>query len=134
MKLQRIWIEIVLLAAAIACGLALLFAGVGAAASAAVGEVGQNESTPTSEQRTYEGMVTCSRCGAKHAAALGQTATTCVRVCVRDGAHFALVEPDATYVLEGDSIALKLVAGRRARIVGNLTGQTIKVASVAAES
>lgn len=39
MKRNRVWIEIVMLATAIACALALLFATLGAAAGVAVGEV-----------------------------------------------------------------------------------------------
>jgi len=79
-------------------------------------------------------MVTCSRCGAKHSAALGQTATTCVRTCVHDGADFALVDADATYLLDGDLSVLKRLAGQRARVVGALNGKTIRISSVAAET
>jgi hypothetical protein len=132
MKTNRVWIEIVLLGTAIACALALLFATLGAAAGAAAGEVGARQANPA--EQTYEGMVSCSRCGAKHSAALGQTASTCTRTCVNGGANFALVDADATYFLEGDLILLKKLAGQRARIVGALHGQTIRVSSVAAGS
>jgi len=134
MQTNRVWIEIVILATVIACALALFFATLGAAAGAAVGEArGRPEQGPATEQ-TYRGMVTCSRCGAKHPAALGQTATTCVRVCVHGGASFALVDADTIYVLDGDSSVLKRLAGQRARIVGALNGKTIRISSVAAGS
>lgn len=132
MKTNRVWIEIVLLGTAIACALALLFATLGAAAGAAGGEGAARQSTTT--EQTYEGMVSCSRCGAKHSAALGQAASTCTRTCVNGGANFALVDADATYLLDGDLILLKKLAGQRARIVGALHGQTIRVSSVAAGS
>ncbi len=132
MKRNRVWIEIVMLSTAIACALALLFATLGAAAGVATGEVSSQQQTPSTTSRTYEGMVTCSRCGAKHPAALGQAATTCIRVCVHGGAHFALVDADATYVLEGDSVVLTKVAGQRAQVVGELHGKTIKISSVSA--
>lgn len=121
-----------ILGTAIACALALLLATLGAAAGVAVGEVGALQGTTA--QQTYEGMVTCSRCGAKHSAALGQTAATCTRVCVHGGANFALVDADVTYLLEGDLNVLKRLAGQRARVVGARQGRTIRISSVAAES
>jgi hypothetical protein len=128
MKTNRVWIEIVLLGTAMACALALLFATLGVAAGAAA-EVGARQANPT--EHTYEGMVSCSRCGAKHSAKLGQAATTCTRTCVNGGANFALVDADATYLLDGDVNLLKKLAGQRARIVGALHGQTIRISSVA---
>jgi hypothetical protein len=131
MKRHRVWIEIVMLGTAIACALALLFATLGAAAGVAVGEVSAQQQTPTADQ-PYEGMVTCSRCGAKHSAALGETASTCTRVCVHGGSQFALVSADMTYLLDGDLNALKKLAGQRAHVVGELHGKTIRISSVAA--
>jgi len=131
-KSSRVWIEIVLLASGIACVLALLIATLGAAAGAAVGQAGApQEQKQAATEHAYEGMVTCSRCGARHSVALGRAASTCVRVCVHDGANFALVDADAIYVLDGDLSALKPLAGQRARIVGALNGKTIRVSSVA---
>jgi hypothetical protein len=129
-KTHRIWIEIVILGTAIAFALAVLIASLGAAAGAAVGQVVQIPADPATTGQTYEGMVTCSRCGAKHSATLGKTAAVCVRVCVHEGATFALVNADSSYLLDGDSYTLKQLAGQRARIVGSLNGKTIKVASV----
>jgi pantothenate kinase type III len=136
MKTNRVWIEIVILGTAIACGLALLLASLGAAAGAAEGEVStgqQPSATPATTDQTYNGMVTCSRCGVKHSATLGHTAATCTRVCVHGGASFVLVDANATYLLEGDSKVLTRVAGQRAHVVGVLYGKTIKISSVAAE-
>lgn len=130
MKTNRVWIEIVLLATAIACVLALFIATLGAAAVAASGE-GARQDSQSPPLQTYEGMVTCSRCSARHSAALGQTAADCARTCVRGGASFVLVEANATYVLDGDMSVLGKLAGRRARIVGELNGKTIRISSVA---
>ena len=80
MRTNRVWLEIVILGTAIAFGLALLFATLGAAADAAVGALPQ--ALPANQSQSYQGMVTCSRCGAKHSAALDRSATTCVRECV----------------------------------------------------
>lgn len=75
-------------------------------------------------------MVTCSRCGAKHSAKLGKTATDCTLACVHSGGSFALVDGDKTYQLDGDLAVLKKIAGQRARIMGVAHGSTIKVESV----
>ncbi len=134
MKINRVWIEIVLLGTGIACVLALLLATLGAAAGVAEGEVAARQQTVPNTDQIYEGMVTCSRCGAKHSAAIGQTATTCIRICVHGGASFALVDANATYVLDGDLSVLKKLAGQRAHVVGALKGHTIRISSVVAET
>lgn len=143
-KAHRVWIEIVLLGAAIACALALLIATVGAAAGAAVNGLALQQQSPaptehTTEdavttEHTYEGMVTCSRCKAKHSAAMGRAADVCVKMCVHGGAHFALVNAESVYLLDGNLTELKRVAGERVRVVGNLQGDTIRVTSVSALS
>lgn len=146
-KAHRVWIEILLLGAAIACALALLIATLGAAAGVAVdgfalqttripvaAEQASAQEAPAATEHTYVGMVTCSRCKAKHSAAMGQTADVCVRVCVHGGAHFALVNAESMYLLEGDMGALKRAAGQRVRIIGNLKGDTIHVESVMTQS
>jgi hypothetical protein len=134
MKTRRFWIEIIAMGAAIALALALLIATLGAAA-AAVG--GQDEAalpapSSASATKTYQGMVTCSRCRAKHAAELARTATDCTIACVRTGARFALIDGETVYELDGDMVSLKKVAGQRADIVGVARGKTITVSSVSA--
>jgi hypothetical protein len=132
MKMNRVWIEILVLGTAVAFGLALLFATLGAAAGVAVGQVAAPYDTRT--EQAYNGMVTCSRCGAKHSSAFGQSATTCTRACVHGGATFALVDGDVTYQLDGDLGILKRIAGQRARILGTLHGNTITISSISDES
>lgn len=130
MKYHKFWIEIVVLGTAVAFVLALLLASLGAAASAASGA---HESAANSQQ-AFEGMITCSKCGAKHSASLDHSASNCVRICVHAGADFALVDDNVLYFLDGDRVALKKVAGQRARITGVLNGRTIKVASASSGS
>lgn len=132
MKYHRFWIEIVLLASAAALALALFIATLGAAAAAADREHESSQLNP-SGTTSFEGMITCSRCGAKHSAALDRSASTCVRVCVHGGAGFALVNADATYLLDGDMTVLKKLAGQRARVTGTRDGQFIKVTSAVSE-
>ena len=128
MKANRFWIEIVLLGTTSAFCLALIVASLGAAASALAAQVNASASTV----KTYEGVVTCTRCGAKHSADLGKTAADCTRECVHGGATFALVDGDKTYQLDGDVDLLKRAAGQRARIQGMVRGNTITVSSIAA--
>lgn len=157
MKASRFWIELVALGTAIACALALMIATLGAAAAAIGGrpsEAGSAQAgpeqtgpertaqpspvvssdSPAARQQTREGMVTCSRCGAKHLADFGRTAVDCSLTCVRSGATFALVDGDKTYMLDGASDRLKKVAGQRARIVGVIRGQRILVSTVGGAS
>lgn len=134
MRNNRVWIEILLLGTAIACALALLIVTLGAAAGATAGEAAARQQAPSTTGQTYEGMVTCSRCGARHSSVLAQTAADCARACVRGGASFVLVDAEATYLLDGDLGVLGRLAGHRARIVGELNGKTIRIASVVSES
>jgi hypothetical protein len=137
MKSHRFWIEIVLLAASAAFALALLLATLGAAAGAASGERESMQTSgpsQTNAQRVFEGMVTCSNCGAKHSPKMNRAASVCVRVCVHGGSNFALVSDDSTYRLVGNREALSKVAGERARITGIVRGQTITVVSALANT
>ncbi|MGO9088273.1 MAG: hypothetical protein ACLP6G_10335 [Terriglobales bacterium] len=129
-QVHRIWIEIVLVATAVACALGLLIATLGAVAGAAAGAFVKPPTKPATAEQNYEGMVTCSRCGARHSADLGRTAADCSRICVHEGARFSLVNGDKIYLLEGDPNALKRIAGQRADIVGTVAGNTIRVSSV----
>jgi hypothetical protein len=136
MKASGFWIETVALGTAIACALALLIATLAAATVAVTGnpEAEQSPAPASAQTHTFEGMVTCSRCGAKHSAAQAATASDCARECVDSGATFELVDGERTYGLEGNLGALKKFAGQRARVVGEIRGNTIKVSSVAAEN
>jgi len=135
MKHHRFWMEIVVVGTAVAFALALVIGTVSAVAAAASLAFGQHEDQavqpgPAASEQRYEGMVTCSRCVARHKATLGKTAADCTRTCVHDGATFTLVAGDKTYQLEGDPSALKRIAGKRTSIVGVAAGNTIRVSPV----
>jgi hypothetical protein len=95
---------------------------------------GQSNSQSAGSNQTYEGMITDTRCGAKHSAVIGLSASDCARACVHAGEHFVLVDGDSVYILEGESASLKQLAGQRVRIMGLLKGNKISVSSVAAEN
>jgi uncharacterized iron-regulated membrane protein len=157
MQTKRFWLELVGLCAGIACALAFLIATLGAAAAGAAGASTDSQQSeppllqqdptphvapqPAPQQpnteaalQTYAGMVTCSRCGARHSANLGKSATDCTRACVHAGAGFSLVDGEKTYILDGDLTLLQEFAGQRARIVGAINGNRIRVTSVASET
>ena len=138
MKTTRVWIEMIAVGAVIALGLALLIATFGAAAGTVTEESAAAQTSDTvpvqPTQQTYEGMVTCSRCGAKHSIAVDKAASDCTRICVHSGKSFALIDGDKSYALDGDLGLLKKVAGQRARLLGVLHGNTITVASLAPAS
>jgi hypothetical protein len=129
MKNHRVWLEIVIVAISIACGVALLIATLGAVAGLAIGAVGQTQNPAVAEQ-TYEGVVTCSRCGARHSAEIGKAAGDCTRACVHAGEKFALVNGEQNYLLEGDPIWFERAAGERVLITGSAKGNAIRVSSV----
>jgi hypothetical protein len=142
----RFWVEMLAVISLIACASALVIATVGGTAGAAANEPesahaaepkqsssiqSSSEASPP-QQQNYDGVITDTRCGAKHSAAIGQSAADCTRACVHSGERFALVDGDKMYALEGEPEALKHAAGERVRIVGTLSGSTISVASVRA--
>jgi hypothetical protein len=128
----RFWIETIAWTTAIACALAFVIAVLGAVAGAAAAEPESGQASPPSAIRlqTYEGMITDTRCGAKHSAVIGKTAADCTLACVRGGQQFILVDGETIYLLEGDLVVLKRVAGQRARISGTLNGKKISVTSI----
>ena len=146
---SKLWMEILALSTAGALGVALLLVSLGTAAGAAssggeqsppaVASTPQLSSsqlaavqTPSEPQQTYDGMVTCSRCGAKHFPASSRNASDCTRSCVHGGASFALIDGDIVYLLNGKLDQVKKVAGQRAKITGAINGNTIEVSSVSA--
>jgi hypothetical protein len=128
----RFWIGLAALAAAIVCILAFSLATPGVDAGIAIPQAESPKAGPAIDSQTYEGIITDMHCGAKHSAAVGLSAGDCTRACVHSGEHFALVDGEKTYTLEGGQAALKRVAGERVKILGTLTGNVISVTSVAA--
>jgi hypothetical protein len=82
--------------------------------------------------RTFAGMITDSRCGARHSMNSGKTSAECARSCVRNGSRYLLVNGEVIHSLEGDPTQLDKLAGERVEVVGLLEGDTIKVKVVAA--
>jgi hypothetical protein len=84
-----------------------------------------------SSSKTFSGMITDSRCGARHSMKSGKSSAECVRSCVRKGAHYVLVDGEENHLLDGDNRRFEELAGERVQVAGTLEGNTIKVKSVA---
>jgi hypothetical protein len=100
------------------------------APSAETQPIDDSDSAPS---RTFAGMITDSRCGARHPMNSGKSPAECVRSCVRNGAQYVLVDGERIYVLEGDPARLQQLAGQRVNVVGMLEDDTIKVKAVTQE-
>jgi hypothetical protein len=126
------WIEAVALAVSVSCVISAIALALGA------WDVGSPEPSQSAQYATqvtasdsFEGIISDARCGAKHSAALGQSAADCTRACVHAGEKFVLVDQEKTYALDGDPNLLKKLAGERVRVSGKLNGTTISVSSAA---
>ncbi|MGZ4732503.1 MAG: hypothetical protein ACXVZH_10210 [Terriglobales bacterium] len=80
--------------------------------------------------KIFAGLITDSHCGARHSMKSGKSSAECARSCVRNGAHYVLVDGEKNHSLEGGSPQLEELAGERVEVVGMLEGDTIKVKSV----
>ncbi|MGH9502478.1 MAG: hypothetical protein ACRD20_06475 [Terriglobales bacterium] len=91
------------------------------------------EDGATGSVGTFAGMITDSRCGARHRMNSDKTSAECTRSCVRKGAHYVLVDGEKIYALQGDHRQLEKLAGQRVNVTGMLEGDTIKVKTVTQE-
>lgn len=128
---NRVWVEILALGTAVACAVALLVVTLATPIGIVGGEsaFAQTEPAPSGQQ-IVEGMLTCSRCQARHSASLGKNAADCVRACAHMGAGFMLLDGEKVYQLEGDPNVFKQLAARRVQVVGAIQGDTIRVSSM----
>lgn len=81
--------------------------------------------------QTLTGEVSDSMCGAKHMMQ-GASAADCTKDCVKSGSKYALVVGSKVYTLEGHEAELEKLAGQKAKVTGEIKGETVSVASVAA--
>lgn len=121
-----------------ALGAALAFAIIVAAGSAALADRQSPDSDAQGQQQAispapsggiYQGVVTDSRCGARHIRNSRLNPTECARMCVRQGARYVLVDGNRRYKLVGSEGTLEKFAGQRIRVSGTRQGETIQVSS-----
>jgi hypothetical protein len=116
-----------------ALGLAILIASATVAFAVAKSLNFQKRRASMTSDQVFAGVITDAQCGARHATKLGQSPADCSRSCVRNGSHYALVNGDEQYSLQGNETAVERLAGQRAQISGVLAGETIQVTAVSAQ-
>lgn len=79
--------------------------------------------------QTFTGDVSETMCKAKHMLP-GKTAVECTLQCVKSGSKFALVAGKKVYTLSGANEELTKFAGKRVRLTGERSGDTIQVQKV----
>lgn len=119
--MQRTTILLMSAAAALILGLF----GVGFSAQ---GSGQQNPSSGT--QKTLTGVVSDSMCATTHMLK-DKSPAECTRMCVKDGQNYALVVDKNLYTLTGHEAELDKLAGQTVTVQGALSGNTLKVTSVA---
>ena len=83
--------------------------------------------------KTISGFVSDSQCGASHTSP-SDSATKCVKGCLKRGGEAVLVSDGKVYHLKGKTDAVRELAGQNVTITGSLDGDTLTVESVAAKS
>jgi len=78
--------------------------------------------------KTYTGTVSCSHCGAMHAMPSADAAK-CVEKCVSGGASYVLVSGGKVFKLDAQA-KFKGLGGKSVKVIGSLTGETLKVSQV----
>ena len=139
MKPTRSWISLIGTCILMALGAAFAFAVIVAAGSAALAGRQASEDPQLTSPGTpknapaslYQGLVTDSRCGARHLKNSHLSPAECARSCVRQGASYVLVDGNRRYKLVGSEEALDKFAGQRIRVSGTRQGETIQVSSAA---
>lgn len=81
--------------------------------------------------QTLTGTVSDDMCGKKHMVP-GKSDADCTRECIKMGSGYALVVGDKVYKLKGAAAQLDKVAGAKVTVSGEVKGDTVQVAKVAA--
>ena len=86
-------------------------------------------SVATAAPQTFTGVLTETMCKAKHMLP-GKTDAECTRTCVKANSKYALVQDKNVYVLVGSQEEAYSLAGKRVRVTGEKSGETITVKSI----
>ncbi len=100
---------------------------------AAVAALTLGAAAVSAKATTVTGTVGDVMCGTKHM--MADDAAGCTRACGQKGADHALIVKDKGYKLKANDAAkadLDKLAGKTAKVVGDLNGDTIQVSSVQA--
>jgi len=134
---QRSWLSLLGFFAVITLGSSLIFAAVFAGVTAVIAGGGSAQASddqqvdPMVPAQTLTGIITDSRCGARHVDAK-RSAAECTRMCVSNGSKYVLVNGDQNYEITGDPAQISQLAGQRVKVTGALAAGKIKVTSATA--
>jgi hypothetical protein len=95
-----------------------------------VGAFAVGGATLRAAEMTLEGTVSDAKCGAKH---MMKGDEACTKACVEHGSDYALVVGQKVYTLKADEkekTELGKLAGKMAKVVGDVSGDTVTVKSV----
>jgi hypothetical protein len=82
--------------------------------------------------QTFVGSIGDSMCGAKHMMS-GESDKECTLGCVKEGAKYILIDASGKIYQLSDQKKPEQFAGAKVKVTGTLNGDTIAVASIAAD-
>jgi hypothetical protein len=80
-------------------------------------------------EHTWTGTISDSMCGVKHGMA-NMSDRECTQMCTAHGAQYALISEGKVYTLRNHEADLKTHAGHLVNVMGDVSGNTIKVSKV----
>ena len=131
---DRSWLSLLGFFAVVTLGSSLIFAVVFAGVTAAFS---MSESAQALEDQpvdplvpgqVFSGLISDSHCGARHIDSKN-SASECVRMCVRSGSKYIIVDGDRNYELAGHAQQFSQLAGQRVSLTGVLSEGTLKVSA-----
>jgi len=125
------FLAIITIASSLACA-AVLAGFTVAVAGSESSQIPADQSGSADPLQTFTGMVTDKHCGSRHMDS-EHNAADCVRMCVRNGSRYKIVDGDKNYELAGNLSQIDQFAGQRVALTGVLDGGTIKVNSVSGD-
>lgn len=81
--------------------------------------------------QTFVGSIGDSMCGAKHMMP-GESDKDCTLACIKEGSKFILIGPGGKIYQLSDQKTPRQFAGAKVKVTGSLSGDVIKVTSMAA--
>ena len=133
MRIRRFWFDTIGITVLLAVLFAMALAVVTATGAVAFGQKDADPSE-SGKVQTFSGVLTDAHCGARHPSKSHLSAGDCVRMCLKRGFAWALVDGERIYTLKGDSPVLDRLAGERVSVSGTLEGNTIHVQSVESQN
>ena len=104
--------------------------------SLTTGTAQNSNSSKAQTETSVIGYISDSMCGLKHMSGMGDD-KSCTLTCVKGGSQFVLADRDHKKVYKLDKTGqdkAREFAGQKVKVTGRVTGRTIRVTSIEAES